>query len=106
MLKQITAIIILSIVIILGMAYAQQGLQFIVTSHDWISEQLKQVFSVGMAGNLIRELIALLVMPVVVGLVPSLIYWLIKRHWFPYFMELIWIIWLVQTSALVMTYKA
>ncbi|MEO8401513.1 MAG: hypothetical protein ABI597_06920 [Gammaproteobacteria bacterium] len=106
MMKQIIALLILSIVIILGMPYAQQGLQFLVNSHDWIAEQLKQVFSVGEAGNLVRQLLALLAMPVVVGFVPALIFWLVKRSWFPYLMELIWVIWLVQTSALIIIYKA
>jgi hypothetical protein len=105
MLKHIVAIVVLSILIIVGMPYVQQGLQFIVTCHDWLSDVLKNVFSGGQAGNIIRELIALLAIPVLVALIPAIIYWLAKRAWFPYFMELVWVIWLVQTSALVILYK-
>ena len=105
MLRQVLAIVILSTVIILGMLYAQEGVRFMLTSHDWISNLLKQVFSIGEAGNLTRQLLALLAVPIAVGLVPAVIWWLAKHKWFPYFMEIVWIVWLVQTSALVVLYK-
>jgi len=106
MLKHIVAIIILSVLIVVGMPYVQQGLQFILSCHEWLSNILKNVFSGDQAGNIIRQLIALLAIPVLVSLVSTIIYWLAKRSWFPYFMELVWVIWLVQTSALVILYKA
>lgn len=106
MLKHVITIIILSILVIVGMPYVQQGLQLLISGHDWLSDLLKEVFSGGQAGNIIRELIALLAIPVVIACVPAVIYWLAKRAWLPYFMELVWVIWLVQTSALVILYKA
>lgn len=106
MLKHAVTIVILSTLIIIGMPYVQQGLQFILSCHEWLSDLLKDVFSGGEAGNIIRQLIALLTIPIAAALVPTLIFWLAKRSWFPYFMELVWVIWLVQTSALVILYKA
>jgi len=106
MLKQVIAIIILSILIIVGMPYVQQGLQFVLSGHEWLSNLLKDVFSGGQAGNIIRQLIALLIIPVAVALIPAIIYWLARRAWFPYFMEFVWVIWLVQISALVILHQA
>lgn len=106
MLKQFIAIIALSIVIIFTMSYAQQAIQLLISAHDWISQLLQDVFSVGQAGNLARGLIALLSVPILAGLIPTLLYWMIKRHWFPYFMEIVWIVWLIQAGALLMMYKA
>ncbi len=106
MLKQIIAIIILSILVIVGIEYAQHGLQLLVSAHDWISDVLKEVFSGGHAGNIARQLIALLIIPLGVALIPAIIYWLAKRSWLPWFMEIVWVIWLVETSALVVLYKA
>jgi hypothetical protein len=106
MLKQIIVIILLSIAITVGMPYAQQGLHYLLLGHDWISDILTNVFSGGQAGNIIRNVITLLAIPVLVGLVPTIIYWIAKRRWFPYFMDIVWIIWLIQTSALVILYKA
>ena len=106
MLKQAIALIALSTAIILSMSYAQQGLQLLLTGHDWISGLLTEVFSAGHAGSLARSLIALVSIPVIVGLIPTLTYWLVRRHWFPYFMEIVWVVWLIQTGALIMMYKA
>jgi hypothetical protein len=105
MLKQLIALITGSIIIILSMSYAQQALQLLVHAHDWISQILTEVFSGGQAGNLARGLIALLSIPILVGAIPTLIYWMFKRHWFPYFMEIVWVVWLIQAGALIVLYK-
>lgn len=105
MIKQLIALIALSVAIILTMSYAQQGIQFLVYAHDWIAQALTEVFSVGKAGNLARGLIALLAIPVCVSLIPAIAYWFIRRHWFPYFMEIVWVVWLIQAGALIMMYK-
>ena len=106
MLKQIIVIILLSVALTVGMSYAQQGLQYLLLGHDWVADVLTQVFSGGQAGNIIRNVMTLLAIPVLVGLIPTVIYWIAKRSWFSYFMDIVWIVWLVQTSALVILYKA
>ena len=105
MIKQVIALIALSTIIVLSMSYAQHGLQWLITIHDWVSQILTEVFSGGQAGNLARGLIALLSVPIFIGLVPTLVYWIIKRHWFPYFMEIVWVAWLIQAGALIIMYK-
>jgi fatty acid desaturase len=88
------------------MSYAQYGLQHLVLAHDWINDQLTQVFTGGQAGNIIRQLIALLAIPVIVGLIPTTIFWMVKRTWMPCFMQIVWVVWLLQAGALVILYKA
>jgi len=97
---------VLSIFITVTMIYAQTALQAILTAHDWIAQTLTDVFSGGTAGNLIRQLLALLAIPVLIGLVPTVIYWIAKRNFFPYFMQIVWVTWLAQTAALIIQYKA
>ena len=106
MIKQIIAIILFSALITIGMPYAQQGLQYLIFAHDWLSNVLTHVFSGGQAGNIIRAIIALLTIPILVGLVPTLIYWIAKRSWFPYFINIVWVILLIEASALATLYKA
>jgi hypothetical protein len=106
MIKNLLALIVLSIAVILTMTYAQTGLHALLSAYDWISATLKQVFSDGPAGNLSRELLALLFVPFIVGMIPALLYWFAKRTWFPYFMQLVWVTWLVQTAAIVILYKS
>jgi len=104
MIKQIFALIAVSVLIVIFMPYAQQGVQFLVYAHDWVSDILTEVFSGGHAGNIARGLIALLAIPVFVGLVPAGVYWLIRKSWFPYFMEIVWVVWLLQAGALIIIY--
>lgn len=101
MLKQIVAIILFSLIVILTMSYLNPVLNLLISVHDWISEVLTQVFSGGKPGEISRKLIALLTLPFLVGLVPSLIYWGIRRSAFPYFMQLVWATWVVLVVALV-----
>ena len=105
MIKQILALVALSILIILSMVYAQQGLTWIVSAHDWVSNMLTSVFSGSQTGDLIRKLIALLIVPLVIGLVPVIVYWFARRSWFPYFMQIVWVVWLLETAALIVQYK-
>jgi hypothetical protein len=105
MLKQLIVLILLSIGIVFAMSYAQIGVQWLLNAHDWISEVLTDVFSGGQAGNVARSFIALLSVPILAGLIPSLIYWAARRQWFPYFMEIVWVVWLVQAGALIVAYK-
>ena|SRR3990167_4028355 len=105
MLKHSIVLITLSIVIVLFMPYGQQSVQLLIDAHEWISELLTNVFSGGQAGNLARGLLALLTIPVLVGLIPAVIYWIVRRHFFPYFMEIVWVVWLIQVGALLAVYQ-
>lgn len=105
MIKQAVALIGLSVAVVLSMSYAQHGVNFLIQAHDWISQLLTDIFSAGQAGNLARGLIALLSVPILAGLIPAIVYWMIRRHWFPYFMEIVWIVWLLQAGALIVLYK-
>lgn len=106
MIKQLIALITLSIVTVLTMSHAQHLLEWLIRGHEWISDLLTNVFSGGSAGNTIRGLIALLSIPILISLIPTIIYWIIRRHWFPYFMETVWVVWLIQAGALIIVYKA
>src|SRR3990167_11420877 len=101
MLKHIIALLVVSVVVVLFMPYAQQAIQLLITSHDWIAQALADIFAGSKAGLIAKELIALLSVPLLAGLVPAIIYWLFRRHWLPCFMEIVWVIWLLQVGALV-----
>lgn len=105
MIKHVLALITVSILIVLFMPYAQQGVQGLVYAHDWVSDILTEVFSGGQAGNIVRSLIGLLALPLFAGLIPAGIYWLIRKSWLPCFMEIVWVVWLVQAGALIIIYS-
>ncbi len=105
MLKHVIVLLVVSILVILFMSYAQTGLVWIVAAHDWVADMRTQVFSGGQAGDITRQLLALLSIPLAIGFIPVIVFWLAKRQWFPYFMQVVWVVWLVQTAALVIQYK-
>ncbi len=106
MLKKTIVLIAVSTIVIFSMSYAQQAVQLLLEAHNWISQLLTDVFSGGEAGNIARGLIALLCIPFLVGLAPTIVYWAAKRHVFPYFMDIVWIVWLVQVGALLVMSQA
>ena|SRR5579872_2164065 len=101
MIKHLVGIILLSVIVILAMPQAKIVLQALLSAHHWVDQLLRDVFSGGHAGNLIRQLIALLAIPVLIGFLPAIIYWLVKHSWLPCFMEIVWVVWLIQTAVLV-----
>ena len=105
MIKHMIALIVLSTLIVMSMSHAQQAVQLLMDAHEWISQLLTEVFSGGQAGNLARGLIALLAIPFLAAFVPTLIYWVLRRNWFPYFLQIVWIVWLLQAGALLMLAK-
>ncbi|MDA8561952.1 hypothetical protein N9L02_02425 [Gammaproteobacteria bacterium] len=105
MMKSIIAILVLSIAVIMAMPYTYQGLDLLLSFHEQVSDALTEVFTGGNIGNIIRQLIALLTAPFLIGLIPSIVYWILKRSWFPYFMQLVWIVWLIQTSFVIIMTK-
>lgn len=105
MFKHLVVLIALSAAVILGMSFAQQIVQHLLSAHDWVAQLLTDVFTEGQAGSLARGLIALLSIPVIVGLIPAVLYWLIRKSWFPYFMQIVWVVWLIQAGALLVMFK-
>jgi len=104
MIKQILSfltVIALSALVVLFMPQAQQAVQLLVSAHDWVAEVLTNVFNGGNAGNIARELVALISIPLLAGLIPALFFFLIRKRWLGCFLEIVWIVWLLQAGALV-----
>lgn len=108
MLKPIISIfiiIILSLLVVIATPYAQQILNWVLTGHEWILQILANIFNGGEAGSTIRNSLALLAIPLLIGVIPVVIYWLARRNWFPYFLHVVWAIWLAQTAVLLIQGK-
>lgn len=104
--RHLLALIILSLLFIIGMRYAHQGGEWLVHVHDWITTQLRDLFTVGRTGNISRELIAVLAIPLLAGLIPAIIFFIMQRRWSPVFMAIVWIVWALQIGVLAMTAAA
>jgi hypothetical protein len=105
MIKNLIGIILLSLLVVVGKPYLQIAVNYLLAAEDWVGEALKIVFSGGEAGNVTRELIAILLIPFLIGLIPAIIFWFAKKRWIPCFMHIVWVIWLIEAVALIINYK-
>lgn len=104
MLKNIIILLIITSIAIVGAQHLRPLILALLAAHDWVTQLLMQVFAGGKTGNMIRQLIALVSMPLLISLIPTFIYWLAKRRLYPYFMHIVWAVWLIQISAIIILY--
>ena len=95
MAKQILLIVLLTIAAILFKTQLDAVLNFTVSLHDHIIGSLSSIFSSDGVGKMIQASLALLLIPAVLGLVVSTVYWLSKKSSLPYTMHIVWVSWLV-----------
>jgi hypothetical protein len=102
MLKQMLIIIITSIIILLILPYAHNTLIYLLQFHQEIIALLNTIFSGSKIALFIRDLLALLFIPLlIIGFISSA-YAIIRKHTFPYIIPLAWGTWLVMITALIM----
>lgn len=101
MFKHLIFLIVLSLVVVLTLAYLNTGLMWFLNLHGFIAGLLGQIFATNYLGTLFIRLIALFAIPVIVSAVIALIYWIFKRHLMPHVIELTWILWFVLATIIV-----
>lgn len=100
MTKHLIVLILASLVVIVVPQHIHPLITALVSAHDWISQSLAQLFSESPLGKATRQFIALLVMPLVIALIPTGVFWLARRRLYAYFIHVLWAAWLVQATAL------
>jgi hypothetical protein len=100
--KNIGLLVLLSLVTLLLSEYVAVLPQLIVSTQRWFSSHLTIIFSDSSIATLIRQLLATLILPFLVGCVPAGVYWVTKHKHMPHLMWIIWITWIMQTTALLM----
>jgi hypothetical protein len=100
MLKQLSILIILSILLLVFSSQIQMLLTYLDASHHFLNVKLSFIFNTSPAGNIVQEVLCLLLIPVIIASVPAAIYFLIKRKFMPYFFHVLWSAWLVLFTSL------
>ena len=95
MLKQSLIYLFVSILIVVLAPYVHLLMVYIITFYTYAMIKITPIFSVIKYGSLIRNVIALVLIPVIIAGIPALLYRAIKRHNMPYFIEITWILWLI-----------
>lgn len=100
MIKKLIALLGVSFALIFFFPYAEQLISWLLEAYQRVTTLLSEVFAGGQLGNHAREFIAILVIPAIAGLIPIIFYSLWRRQLFPYFMDVVWFVWLIQAGAL------
>ncbi|KTC73049.1 hypothetical protein Lbir_1101 [Legionella birminghamensis] len=95
MLRQSLIYLVLTILVVVFARFAHTLILYIDLFYTYINIKLTPLFTHTGVGVLIRKIILLTFIPVIIALVPALIYRPIKGKPMPYFLELTWCLWLV-----------
>jgi len=102
MTKNFTIFFVLSILSVLFLAYLSVSAHFVdaiyVHIYDWLGMFLR--------GNrismMVRQVISLILIPLIVAGVPAIVYWFFKKKLMPYFFHVLFGAWLVMITILAM----
>lgn len=100
MIKQILLIILLSAAAIFFQSELSHVIDFFVNAHQYVDKTLHSIFSQGQVGQLIQDMISLLILPFLGGLLLAALFWLVKRTSMPHTMGVVWVLWLVLLISL------
>lgn len=101
--KNILALVILSLVIIFSDDLVRSLLHEIIHLHNFFDNLVGQVFSGGTVGNALRKLISIFIFPILITGIPAGIYYGIKKRPMPYMLITFWAAWTVQAVAITLT---
>lgn len=95
MLKQSLIYVGLSILVVLFARYFHLIVVYIDTAFTYVNIRISPIFSQTSLGMFIRQIIVLSILPVLLIGMPALAYRGLKGKQMPYFLEAVWISWLV-----------
>lgn len=99
MFKHILLLVGLSIAAIFFQGPLTHILQFFMNVHTQIAKGLGLIFSVDAVGEIVQSVIALLLIPAVVGILVAIAHFFIKQQHFPHTMTVIWVCWAVLLAS-------
>lgn len=103
MLKHISLLIALSFLMLIFSHHTQMILVYLHRMHEILNDKLGYIFTTSTVGNTFQETTCLLLIPFALVGIPASIYWLLKRRLIPYFYHMLWCVWIVLfTSLLIM----
>lgn len=95
MLKQSLLILAASILVIFFARELNVIIVLLANAHHFVAAELGKLFANGTIGSIVRRAIALFIIPFIVALIPTLIYWAVTRTEFKYFAHIFWTAWII-----------
>lgn len=101
MLKQFILIILLTVAAVFFKSQLSHVLDWLISVHNQIATVLTKIFASDDDGRLVQDIIALLLIPILLGGVVGVIFWFIKHEMMPHMMLVIWFVWLVLLTTMI-----
>ena len=95
MLKHILLLVGCSIAAVFFKGQLVHVLHALLAVHDKIANGLAMIFSGDEVGRVLQSVIALLLIPLVLGVVIAIAHWILKQAHFPHTMTVIWVSWTI-----------
>ena len=99
MIRQIFILLLISIVCVYFMTHITWFMHFIDHLHSIFVKQLSLIFAGGKIGMMVKEVVALVLIPLIIAAIPAIIYWFIKRQHMPYFADILWVTWIMLLTS-------
>ena len=99
MFKHILLLVGLSIAAIFFQDQLMHVLKFFMYVHNQIANGLGAIFSMDAVGEVVQSVFALLLIPVVLGVLIAIAHFFIKQAHFPHTMMVIWVCWAVLLAS-------
>ena len=103
MFKQIALLFALSIIIIFCLKELAYLFHFIIYWHNLVMHGLTRVFAGNNMGIILRNVSALVLLPLIIALVPAGIFRFVAHREFEYFSHCLWASWLILATILVLS---
>jgi len=100
MVKNILMLIVLSVAAIFFQDQLMQLLKVFMYVHAEIAKGLGVIFSINAVGEVVQSVLALLLIPAVVGIIIAIAHFFIRQQHFPHTMTVIWVCWAVFLAAI------
>ena len=93
--KQLSFLLLFTILLVIFSSYAKIVIAYLDSFRYFIEIQLTGLFNPTTFGNLMRNSLALLAVPLLIIIVPAVFYWALERKTLPYMYHVVWIVWLI-----------
>ncbi len=97
--KHILYLILISVIAMYFINQIAAFLHFIDNIHGLLVKQLSMIFAGGKVGMMIKEVVALVLIPLGIASIPASVYWVFKRRVMPYFTDLLWVSWIMLATS-------
>src|SRR3990167_4577894 len=91
MFKNILMLVCLSVAAIFFQSQLLGVLHFVTSIHDQLAKGLGMIFSLNTAGEMVQSVLALLLIPAVIGVIFGIAHFFIKQEHFPHTLTVIWV---------------